>query len=88
VRWDERSWNRHLRNVRSSLVKRDALARGQPPRREALRRGDPGRERQAWAAKARANLRRLATLARHAPDRQRAEETVRELVDWYERPAK
>ena len=85
MRWDEPGWNRYLRNVRSSLVKRDAFARGGTGRRRTpWEEGE--RERRAWSAKALANLKRLAVLARQAPDRERAEETVRELLDWYERP--
>jgi sigma54-dependent transcription regulator len=86
MHWDEGSWNRHLRNVRSSLVKRDAFAGGGKRPRLSPFRDEAERERRAWSAKARANLKRLAALARQAPDRQQAEETVRELLDWYESP--
>lgn len=83
--WDEKVWNRHLRTVRSALVKRDTLMRGGglpvPVPETELRR-----ERLAWSAKAKANLRRLAHLAEQAPDRARARETVHELVRWYRKP--
>lgn len=84
--WDDGGWNRHVCNVCSSLVKRDAFARGRQRVRLAPGRDEGEREHRAWSAKARANLKRLAGLARQAHDRQRAEETVRELLDWYERP--
>lgn len=81
--WDEGGWNRHLRQARSALVKRDALGRGSEGA-GGLTVTDRRRERKAWAAKAKAHLRRLAAIAREAPDRPRAEETVRELLDWLE----
>ncbi|HKJ70912.1 MAG TPA: hypothetical protein VKA55_04100 [Gammaproteobacteria bacterium] len=83
--WDERTWNRYLRNVRSALVKRDTLLRGSRP--GPLPESELQRERSAWAAKAKANLRRLAALATEAPDRPRAEETVSELASWFRHPA-
>jgi|GEM_PF-6506735 len=87
MKWDERSWNRHLGKARSALMKRDVLARTRNgPSQGPAGHGEVVRQRKAWAAKARANLRRLSVLARQAPDRCRAERTVRELLHWYERP--
>lgn len=87
MNWDERSWNRHLGKVRSALMKRDILARGRSVGQGSLGAdGELARQRKAWAAKARANLRRLSVLARQAPNRYRAERTVRELLNWYEKP--
>jgi len=48
------------------------------------RQENPGHEIRAGVTKARANLKRLAAMARHVPNRQQAEETVRKLLDWYE----
>jgi len=83
--WDKHSWNRYLRNTRSALVKRDALAGGAQSS-PVGGQGDGERERRAWAAKARANLKQLARLAERAPDRSRAQETFHELRKWYEKP--
>lgn len=80
--WDKRSWNRYLRNTRSALVKRDALSGS-----SLASPGESERERRAWAAKARANLKQLARLAEVAPDRPRAREAFHELRQWYENPA-
>lgn len=84
--WDKHSWNRHLRNIRSSLTKRDALAGADGPGLSPDPQGDAERERLAWAAKARANLKRLARLVREAPDRAGARETLHQLRGWYENP--
>lgn len=86
--WDETCWNRYLRNVRSSLAKRDALTGGRAQTPGPAPESELYRQRRAWAAKAKANLRRLARLAEQAPDRPRARETVNELLRWYQEPAR
>jgi hypothetical protein len=86
--WDKRIWNRHLRNVRSALAKRDTLMRkGRSGLPEPAPAAELKRQRTAWAAQAKANLKRLAALAEDAPDRPRARETVRELDAWYREPS-
>lgn len=86
--WDKNSWNRYLRNARSALVKRDALSGTDMAKYPADGQRDAERERRAWAAKARANLKQLARLAEVAPDRPRALEAFDELRQWYENPAR
>lgn len=82
--WDKGSWDRHLRIVRSALHKRDVLlGAGCRPDR-GMSEGD--RECRAWAAKARANLSRLAHLARAAPDPEAACAIVAELRRRHQRP--
>jgi len=88
MRWDRGAWDRHLRIARSALGKRDVLARPAAGQDRPERQAEDLRERKAWAAKARANLKRLSHLARQAPDRRRAEAMVRELIEWYERPGR
>ena len=87
--WDETYWNRYLRNVRSALAKRDALiGSSRLPTPGPTPEAELSRQRLAWAAKAKANLRRLARLAEQAPDRPQARETVNELLSWYQEPAR
>jgi hypothetical protein len=84
VIWDKGSWDRHLRNARSAFHKRDVLldAGCRPDRGTA--EGD--RDCRAWAAKARANLSRLAQLARAAPDPEGAWAIVEDLRRRHQRP--
>jgi hypothetical protein len=85
--WDEISWGRHLRNVRGALTKRDFLLRAEGARPSPPgRRSETWRECRAWSATAKANLRRLASLAREAPDGRKARETVTRLERWYKEP--
>ncbi|MEF8792662.1 hypothetical protein [Thiohalorhabdus sp.] len=84
---DRHSWNRHLRNIRSALTKRDALASADGPGLSPDSEGEADRERRAWAAKARANLKRLARLVREASDRAGARATLHQLRGWYDNPA-
>ena len=85
--WDRDRWDRYLRKVRSALVKRDTLIRGETPCGREGRESELVRQRSAWASEAKAYLRALAMLARQAPDASRAGETVHELNRWYEDPA-
>jgi hypothetical protein len=83
LNWDEQAWNRHYEAAHSALLKRDVLGRSlvgdgfQPGSPEEARR-----EQAAWAAKARAHLRRLEALARTAPASRGARRKAHELRSW------
>lgn len=87
MKWDEARWNRHIRNARSALTKRDSFFQGGGVGEGwSIRDAGHRRDQKACASQARTNLKSLAALARHAPDRPGAEETVRRLLVWYENP--
>ena len=87
MQWDEPSWNRHLRELRSALIKRDALLPAERRRDRSDRGRAERREYRAWMAKAKAHLGRLSALAPVAPEPRPARRMVARLRRWLDNPS-
>ncbi|MFP4559869.1 MAG: hypothetical protein ACLFRB_05130 [Thiohalorhabdus sp.] len=80
--WDHQQWAEHLREVRSALKKRDAIDRNLEGAATYGSAEEALRERFAWAARAKAHLRRMAVMAEAAPDPENARGVVGRLDRW------
>ena len=85
IQWDQQQWVEHLREARSALKKRDMIDRNLEGAAIYGSAEEALRERSAWAARAKAHLRRMAVMAETAPDPHSARGVVGRLDQWRSR---